>query len=154
MDTSSSALLSLPCLRKGDLYNPSKPWLLWGFQEKWRCDGSSHKNDGNRYRCIFCTTVLGDRHVWSSSEVRLLFSYPSQCYYFKQDKYICYQTKLGSIHLSAVKPIYWYWVMMKENAHYFGVPSIESKQWGLKKHKLPSGFQAKVFKTAWEGGGV
>ena len=99
-------------------------------------------------RCIFCTTDLSDRHVWSSSEVGLLsitMTLLGRCCYFKQDKYICYQTELGSIHLSAVKPIYWYWVMMKESAHYFGVPSTESRKWGLKKHKLPSGFQGKVF---------
>lgn len=28
--------------------------------------------------CIFCTTDLSDTHIQSSSEVGLLFSYPSQ----------------------------------------------------------------------------
>ena len=64
----------------------------------------------------------------------------------------CYQTKLGSTHPCAVNPIYWHSVVSvveEKFSVYYKASSMEYAQLMLKKPKLLSDFQGKVFK-GWE----
>ena len=57
-----------------------------------------------------------------------------------------YPTKLGSTCLHSVKPIYWHWVMVKDSVAFITRPSKEYQQLTLKRPKLPSRLQGKIFK--------
>ena len=62
--------------------------------------------------------------------------------------------QIGSIHLHAVKPVYWDWIVVKCNV---GAEhqSKESRQLVLKRPELTKGFQGKVLKDkVRESGGV
>ena len=59
----------------------------------------------------------------------------------------CYRTKLGSTCPHAVKPIYWYEVVVKESAAFIaGHQARNPGKLVLKRPWTPNGFQGKVFK--------
>ena len=64
----------------------------------------------------------------------------------------CYWTKRGLACPSAVKPIYWHQVVVKESAHWLQAPSKEFRQLVLKRPRFPEGAKKRFLKTGWGRG--